>query len=204
MKSALLFNQFTEWMVSKFKIEELAEAIAKGHSQKHLSRSKQKWADLGVTTEQQFKDHIAATLTDEQTLGYQGDKGRQVFYNRRTNTFVAADPGRSDKGSCYRPDSKEEYFLKQHNEEGKRQQQYIKIEQGGHKALNSEQADQTTQPPSIAERLKALRDREKAEKETKVKAVNEKALDGETPLERRIREARENLRRDRDDPELGH
>ena len=49
-------------------------------------------------------------MTGPRTLCFRTRHGHDLYYDPETNTLVAYDPARADKGTCFRPTAKERKF----------------------------------------------------------------------------------------------
>lgn len=93
--------------------DRIADRIGNGHGyDDHIHEfSEARFGDpLPVASREQYRDHVADTLKDPETKGFQTADGRDQFYNARTNTFVGSDPSAEDHGTTFRPKKGEAHY----------------------------------------------------------------------------------------------
>lgn len=78
---------------------------------KDKSRFRQnEFRKLGIKTREQYRDHIIKTLNDPKTKAFKSTGGRNIYYNKKTNTYIAQNNKDPGKCTCFRPTNKQEYF----------------------------------------------------------------------------------------------
>lgn len=129
--------------------DQIADRIANGHGyDKHIDRFSQ--ADehgpaLPVTNREQYRDHIAGTLKDGNTKGFQAADGRDQLYNAETNTFVGSNPKAKDHGTAFKPNDGPDYYetLKKDDADYRARNglpEQPSVESGGYAALQDRKA----------------------------------------------------------------
>lgn len=95
---------------------DISQKISNGHAYtEHIERHNdfndpRRGQPLGIHTREQLANHIYQTITDKDTSCFTTQHGHNLYYNKGTNTFIAYDPQRPDRGTCYRPTQQERHF----------------------------------------------------------------------------------------------
>ncbi len=69
--------------------------------------------DIGISTPDQFAQHILNTMMDLETQCFTTQHGHEIYYNRNTNTMVTIDLQGKDLGTCFRPTGRERKFQRE-------------------------------------------------------------------------------------------
>lgn len=172
-----------------YNLEELSRLIAEHAYQrkvvedKRFSPEKTKYGpDPKIKTKQDFANHIEKTVTDKNTKCFKTISGRDIYYNKDTNTLVVVNPNRDEKGRMFGGSA---WRDKKHEKE------YERL-----KSIEVDFREKNNIREPIQEKTGGIRalypDRIKSGEEP------DRQESKDIPLSERVRQARENYERDRE------
>jgi filamentous hemagglutinin len=86
----------------------IADAIANGHAFAKHVLLKGEFKNVGVSTVQQFADHIADVMENGTVRSL--SNGRTAYWGDSSGTVVIHDPGSADLGTAFQPTNGISYF----------------------------------------------------------------------------------------------